>query len=252
MTELGSILNRPFARKDKIVGSIVWMLIIAGCAWWYYGGDAGGAAVKSAESPALTRAEIDAVLQLPDVKAIPGVRFANDQIDDHCRRAAVLDIKMASSSKVFEDGLRAAQAAMIWIIERPEEWGAWQDARTPAQRKKDWVKEWHRTPACLQWIKINFSYETETDKVIGGSFGVTWSHLGPEADKLAQLTPVGVIDASIFDGANEQAKHDIEAWCAAGGQRRAPRFCMASFVNLCRGYLYPHYAARCNALGLGL
>lgn len=197
-----------------------------------------------AGSDAPSKARIQEIHAIKSATDVPGVSSVNDQVIE-CSRAAVLDIKASSSSSVFEGGLQSAQEAMIWISERARDWGNWQSANRPENKKKDWAKIWHGVAPCFQWIKVNFSYPAEAGRT--GSFSVIWPKLGSEARELARLTPAGVIDASIFDGSNEAAKVDIERWCTGGGRRVAPRFCMASLVNLCRGYLYPRYQRQCDA-----
>ncbi len=201
--------------------------------------------LSAAESDAPSETRIQEIRDLKSTTDISGVGFVTDQVMK-CSRAAILNIKAASPSSVFEEGFKSAQEAMIWISERASDWGEWQSAHRPENRKKDWAKIWNGVAPCLQWIKVNFSYPAESGRT--GSFSVIWPKLGAEADKLSRLTPAGVVDASLFDGSNEAAKIDIERWCSGGGSRTAPRFCMGTFVNLCQGYLYPRYAQKCDAV----
>lgn len=242
------------SRREALAGAIGAAILLAFSAWMLTPSELTvesasasnrhqAGAVSAGGAPSESR--VQTIRDMKSVTDIAGVRFANDQVIE-CARAAVLDIKASSSSTVFEEGFRSAQEAMIWVSERAADWGSWRAAHKSERKQEDWAKVWRGVAPCFQWIKVNFSYTSEDGRTDG--FSVIWPRLGSEADKLQRLTPSEVVDASLFDGSSETAKIDIERWCRGGGSRIAPRFCMATFVNLCQGHLYPRYERQCDGV----
>jgi hypothetical protein len=200
--------------QEVIGGLVLWAIIGAGI-WWYWT-DSGAKTdlAKGAAQPMHAKVASGSA-QVPSVKV---VSYVPGEI--------IIDVFALDRDRALDDAVKAAHSALVLSLE--------QSSRQRRPR--------------VSWIKASIDYDGEGGQ--RGSFAVIWPKpTGANAKSIAGMTAYEAFGAADFEGANERAKIDIQAWCEAGGASAAPEFCRSSLASACAGYAYARFERQCRAAG---